>query len=244
MNFQNIETKQDSAAKLLETQGKPTRHYLFAKEFNEINERTIQAYIDRLAQTATFHWGAEGEFSKHDNARFQSNNFDKVWLLKIKLEDDFIFSQGSVSLVLERYRKKRKQGSTDTNTAKLSGWRTPAFSEDEVSLNYDERKASMLITEKETLLDFGQEHFFVTISGFNKEGSIIKGLSHVKGIKSVLHLDTTKSIETGCYIRFRLKVNIADVEYLSVPTRTIKMIAYLFKGMDYSDTLFLSYRLT
>ena len=240
MNYTPIETKQDSVAKLAQAAGKPTANYLFAPEFNEINERTIQAYIDRMAQTATFHWGDKGfDTTYEEKFRAGENGFDRVHLLQMRLESDSIFNVAqSVTLVLERYKKKRRAGSVDGNTAKPSGWRTPNFSEDENSMNYDVRKAQIEITSKESLLDFKQEYFFEV----SRDESGPTRICYIERVKGQSYLGSKSG---GHYIRFRLLVNMGGKIYKSVPTQVVKLYASVKSlSPDLDQEIILSYQLT
>ena len=217
MNYTPIETKQDSAAKLAQAAGKPTANYLFAPEFNEINERTIQVLVDRMAQTATFHWGESGiEDSYVSNKRMGENYFNNVNLLILRLQNESIINNSDrVTLVLERYKKKRRKGVFENDTAKPSGFRVPNWSENPQSQNFDERKSRFLITAKETVLDLNPEHYFVI-----DNQNLTKRIYSVKGVKLI----RGASEVAGCYIRFRFLVKMAGKEFLSVPTSTIRIM--------------------
>ncbi len=234
MNFQNIETKQDSAAKLAQAAGKPTANYLFAPEFNEINERTIQVLVDRMAQTATFHWGESGiEDSYVSNKRMGENYFNNVNLLILRLQNESIINNSDrVTLVLERYKKKRRKGVFENDTAKPSGFRVPNWSENPQSQNFDERKSRFLITAKETVLDLNPEHYFVI-----DNQNLTKRIYSVKGVKLIRDLRVA-----GCYIRFRFLVKMAGKEFLSVPTSTIRIMAFRNSNGN-TNSLDLSYQL-
>ena len=234
MNYTPIETKQDSAAKLAQAAGKPTANYLFAPEFNEINERTIQAYIDRMAQTATFHWGESGiEDSYVSNKRMGENYFNNVNLLILRLQNESIINNSDrVTLVLERYKKKRRKGVFENDTAKPSGFRVPNWSENPQSQNFDERKSRFLITAKETVLDLKPEFYFVINDGTSKTIRNVKGVKIIGGASEV----------AGCYIRFRFLVKMAGKEFLSVPTSTIRIMAFRNSNGN-TNSLDLSYQL-
>ena len=234
MNYTPIETKQDSAAKLAQAAGKPTANYLFAGEFNEINERTIQAYIDRMAQTASFHWGEEGyDLSYVSNKRLGENYFDNVNLLILRLQNESIIDHASrVTLILERYKKKRRAGTLEHNRAKPSGFRVPNWSENPQSQNFDERKVRFSITSKETVLDLKPEFYFVIgNNGTNKIIDSVKGVKYIGGVSGAM---------VGSYVRFRFLVETDGKEFLSVPTSTIRIVAFHNTNGDKLD---LSYQL-
>jgi hypothetical protein len=263
MNFQNIETKQDSAAKLLETQGKPTRHYLFAKEFNETNKRTTQALVDRMAQTVKFRWGKSVVIANNveeDNLRyFGDPAIDRKYLLGVRIQNDSILNHAdAVEIVLERYKPKRASGGWNSNfksirsKAKASGWRTPNFSDDRDSPNYSLRKGKLPITEKESWLDFGQEHFFefgefmgyppvdgAAIEDGTLDGNMPKAVLGAKGCGT-----NRNKRRANHYIRFRFRVVINGVSFLSVPTDTLMMRASLEQEKSGSPFYVITYEYT
>ncbi|GEM_PF-5858097 len=233
----DIEQKQDSAEKLLAVADKETRYILFADEFNDVARKAVEAAIENVK--LDFSWS-----NKPEHRVLNSNNIDILQLLVMNFRAEWMLDNtDEVWLLIDRYKSKRTVRTS--GKFKQSGFKHSLFPDP----NYPKRPSEILITDKLTVLDFGQVYYFAPIT---QSGLPIKTLAKEDGGTEPIDITNTNIKATGfggknnydnrkawVYFQFRLKVKKGDKVFYSNPKATIQMICQRIEG----DKISISYKL-
>lgn len=206
----DVETKQDSPERLAAVANKPSNILLFAPEFNATVKESAQSAVDNIS--LQFSWSQKEGWYKTN-----VNGYKRVYLLNVKMFQSWVLDEvDKIEILIDRYRPKRTVRKLD-GKFKDSGFKHRVFPDP-----YSSEKPSVIeLTDREMLLDFGQEYYF-KFSNVNNPPAI-KAIGY--GQKN-----STKN-RAWIILRFRLKVTVGDNVYYSKPKGVVEMIA------DYTKTL-------
>jgi hypothetical protein len=210
MSIFNIEQKENTPEMLANADGKPTKNFQFAEEFNSLVDASIQSKLDNVK--IDFYWS-----DKPDSFLLNIGFIEKIQKLKFRISDlDFFKANSSVSILIERYRKKRQKRTIvrlnpNPNFPALNQWSTSGFRsqlDNEVAVNGRPTELPILSTTK--VLDIAQEKYFA----FDNSRIRATGMGRQNRIGN----------RASVYLQFRLKVIKNDKIYISKPLQTLQMI--------------------
>jgi hypothetical protein len=202
----DIEQKQDTPEKLAAAAGKPTKHFLFAGEFNLMTDTMIQQVIDLTA--LDLHWVEKQQRLVYGlDANGQSILKGKVNLLGVSIKNHDLFNAPSVvKLFIDRYRPKRHvKNHTDVRS---SGFKHP----ENQSAVLPNRKSEIVLKSHHSYIDFGQELYFKTLGTTPRATGLGDSNTSFGGHQAL------------CYLQFRLQVTINNKVYNSKPLSVLKML--------------------
>lgn len=218
----DIEQKQNSQEMLDYANGKPTKFFLFADEFNDVARKALEAAVHDVK--LDFSWS-----NKPEHRVFNYRNIDIVQLLVMDFRAEWMLQNtDEVWLLIDRYRPKRKLDFATNVTKKQSGFKHGVHPDKKNPY----RPSEILITAKNMILDIGQPFYFLEMKDIN---SIITG----SGCGS----KNRNENNAWQYLQFRIKVKKGAKFFYSNVKATIKInLNRNYNQSKYGNTI-ISYQL-
>jgi hypothetical protein len=222
----DIEQKQDTPEKLAAAAGKPTKHFLFANEFNDVARKAVESAVENC--------GLRLFWNNHPGARYQIGGIDSIQKLRITLDEDWIIKKtDQVYILIDRYRPKRKVRS---GVIKPDAWSFSGFKHDIFpNPDHPNRPSEIRIFDKSSFLDFAPQEYFYPITQFGSE-------CYSYGTGQKFGRNGKKAF---AILQLRLRVIKGNAVFESTPKAVFKVILkqYPKNGMATIDKTKISYQL-
>ncbi len=225
----DIEQKQNSQEMLDYANGKPTRLFLFADEFNDVARKALEGAVNDVK--LDFSWS-----NKPKHRISTPDGVDFLQLLVIDFRAQWMLENtDEVWLLINRYKPKKENKYSKRLKYKESGFKHAIVD----NSGKAQRPSEILISQKVTPLYFGQQYYF---SPFNKAifGDVKQKLStEIKKVKDLENRierigasgygSKNKNFKNKAwvYLQFSIKVVKGDNVFYSNPKATIQMICHI-----------------
>jgi hypothetical protein len=226
----DIEQKQNSQEMLDYANGKPTRLFLFADEFNDVARKALEAAVHDVK--LNFSWS-----NKPEHRISTPEGIDFMQLLVMDFRAEWMLDNtDEVWLVINRYKPKKADRLGKIPKYKESGFKHDIFD----NRTKAQRPSEILISQKVTPLYFGQQYYF---SPFNKviiggvKQKISTEIKEVKGFVNRIERvgasgygsknKNANGNKAWTYLQFSIKVVKGDNVFYSNPKATIQMICHI-----------------